>query len=127
MKNLRPHLKKELAMTKRKQDIVQVTGFYVRPVSPREGKTVIIKMDIKNVSKKMIKRVPWQIVKDKKILDSGTRFNLPSGDKFSVSVTWTATSGRHFIYGDVDPENVLKEPRPKQFNNSPQGVDVNVS
>jgi hypothetical protein len=126
-KILRTKKTKEAQISDKKDDIVQVTGFSVKPKSPKEGKKVIIKMDIKNVSKKTIKSVPWQIVKNRKIMDSGSRFNLSPGDKFSVSLTWTATRGSHFIYGDVDPENVLKEPRPKQFNNSPQGIDVNVS
>jgi hypothetical protein len=91
------------------------------------GDAVTIRMEIQNVSTKTLKCVPWQIIKNKKILDTGSRFNLKAGDKFNVSVTWTASPGTHFIYGDVDPENVLSEPRTKQFNNSPQGVDVRVS
>jgi hypothetical protein len=83
-------------------------------------------MSIKNVSGKSLERIPWQIVKDKNILDYGTRCSLSSGDSFSISVTWNAKPGNHFFYGDVDPENTLKEPRVKQYNNSPQGIDVSV-
>jgi hypothetical protein len=83
-------------------------------------------MTIKNVSPYTLKGVPWQIVKNKKILDSGVRYNLSSGDSFKVTTTWTATEGSHFFYGDADPKNVLKEPKIKQYNNLPQGFDVKV-
>ena len=32
----------------------------------------------------------------------------------------------HFFYGDADPDNTLKEPKIKQYNNLPQGTDVKV-
>lgn len=110
----------------RKDDKVMVTSFSVKPVHPETGEIVTIKMAIKNVSGTLLKSIPWQIVKDKSILDFGTRCSLPSGETFSVSVTWKARPGSHFFYGDVDPENTLKEPRVKQYNNSPQGIDVSV-
>jgi hypothetical protein len=110
----------------KKNDIVKVKGFSVRPVTAKAGQTVTIKMEIMNVSNRSLKNVPWQIVKDKKVLDSGTRFHLPAGESFRVSVSWCATSGSHFIYCDVDPENALNEPRTKQLNNSPQGIDIKV-
>jgi len=109
-----------------KNDKVRVTHFTVSPSSPKAGKPAKIKMVIENVSSHTIKKIPWQIVKDKKVLDSGNRFDLPPGDSFTVSVTWTAASGSHFFYGDADPENTLNEPKIKQFNNIPQGIDVRV-
>ncbi len=105
-------------------DIIRVTGFTASPVHPKPGKTVIIKISIKNVSKRLLKKVPWRIVKDKKVLDSGIRYELPSGDTFRISTTWTAKTGAHFFYGDADPNNILKEPRIRQFNNLPQGIDI---
>jgi hypothetical protein len=113
-------------ITGKKDDKVMVTSFSVKPSHPENGETVTIRMSIKNVSGKSLDRIPWQIVKDKSILDFGTRCSLSSGDTFSVSVTWKAKPGNHFFYGDVDPENTLKEPRVKQYNNSPQGIDVTV-
>jgi hypothetical protein len=110
----------------RKDDKVRVTSFSVKPVHPEPGEPVTIRMSIKNVSGMLLKSIPWQIIKDKSILDFGTRCSLPSGDSFSISVTWNAKPGNHFFYGDVDPENTLKEPRIKQYNNSPQGIDVTV-
>lgn len=109
-----------------KDDKVRVTKFTVSPTEPKSGKQTRINMVIKNVSSRTLNSVPWQIVKDKKILDSGSRYHLPPGDSFKISVTWTATSGTHFFYGDVDPANTLKEPKIKQFNNLPQGIDVKV-
>jgi len=105
-------------------DIIRVTGFTASPVHPKAGKTVIIKISIKNVSKRLLKKVPWRIVKDKKVLDSGIRYELPAGDTFRISTTWTAKHGAHFFYGDADPNNILKEPRIRQFNNLPQGIDI---
>jgi hypothetical protein len=128
MKKRKSHIiKKEETITGKKDDKIQVTFFSVKPLNPKPGETVIIKMKVKNVSGSELNIVPWQIVCDKKILESGVRNNLPKGDTFTVGVTWTAKPGSHFIYGDVDPNNTLNEPREKQFNNSPQGVDVVVS
>ncbi len=119
-------LKKVQTTHGKKHDKVSVTGFSVTPAVPKPGKHVTIKMTIKNVSDKLIKGVPWQIVKNKKILDCGVRYSLSAGDSFKVSTTWTATKGSHFFYGDADPKNVLREPKIKQFNNLPQGADVKV-
>jgi hypothetical protein len=119
-------LKKIRTTHSRKDDMVSVTRFSVTPVIPEPGKQVTIRMTIKNVSDKLLKGVPWQIVKNNKILDCGVRFNLSAGDSFRVSTTWTAVKGSHFFYGDADPKNVLKEPKIKQFNNLPQGADVKV-
>ncbi len=105
-------------------EIIRVTDFAVSPVHPRQGKTVTIKMQIVNVSKIRLKKVPWRIVKDKKVLESGIRYELEPGDSFKISTTWTAKRGAYFIYGDADPNNILKEPKIRQFNNLPQGVDV---
>ena len=63
---------------------------------------------------------------NKKILCFGVRSEVPAGDSFTVSVTWTAIKGEHFFYGDADPKNILKEPKIKQFNNLPQGADRRV-
>jgi hypothetical protein len=119
-------LKKVRTTHSKKDDKVSVTGFSVSPVVPKPGRKVMIRMTIRNVSDKMIKGVPWQIVKNKKILDCGVRYNLSAGDSFRVSTTWTAVKGSHFFYGDADPRNILKEPKIKQFNNLPQGADVKV-
>jgi len=81
-------------------------------------------MTIKNVTDRSLKGVPWQIVKNKKILYYGVRNEVASGDNFTVAVTWTAAKGNHFFYGDADPKNTLKEPKIKQFNNLPQGSDI---
>ncbi len=110
----------------KKDDKVSVLKFSVLPVNPKPGRTITIKMTIRNVSDKLLKGVPWQIVKNKKILDCGVRYNLSPGDSFRVSTTWTATKGSHFFYGDADPKNILKEPKIKQFNNLPQGADIKV-
>ena len=108
-------------------DIIMLTGFSASPLSPKKGKTVTIKMTIKNVSTKKLKKVPWRIVKNKKVLDSGIRYNLPPGDSFGITTTWTAVAGSHFIYGDVDPNNILKEPKIRQFNNFSEGIDIIVT
>lgn len=110
----------------KKDDIIRVTSFAVSPVKAKPGKTVTIKMMIKNVSEKALKGVPWQIVKNKKILASGVRYNLSAGDSFKISTTWTSTKGSHFFYGDADPKNLLREPKIKQYNNLPQGSDVKI-
>ncbi len=125
-------MKKKLSLRKvntthsKKDDKVSVTSFTVTPVKPKKGEKVTVKMTIKNVSEKNLKCIPWQIVKNKKILCYGVRSDVSSGDNFSVSVTWTAAKGEHFFYGDADPKNVLKEPKIKQFNNLPQGADLKV-
>lgn len=125
-KNKKLSLRKIRTIHSKKDDKVSVTRFSVTPVAPKPGKQVMIRMTIKNVSDKMLKGVPWQIVKNKKILDCGVRYELSAGDNFRVSTTWTAVKGSHFFYGDADPKNVLREPKIKQFNNLPQGADVKV-
>jgi len=120
-------IKKIKTIDSRHDDIIRVTDFKVTPVNPKKGKQVTIKMTIKNVSQKILRNVPWQIVLDEKILDHGTRCRVEAGDSFKISVTWTAAPGKHFLYGDADPKNTLKEPKIKQFNNLPQGIDVKVS
>ncbi len=125
-KSKRLSLKKVRTIHSKKDDKVSVTRFSVTPVVPKPGKHVTIRMTIKNVSDKMLTGVPWQIVKNRKILDCGVRYNLSAGDSFRVTTTWTAVKGSHFFYGDADPKNVLKEPKIKQFNNLPQGADVKV-
>jgi hypothetical protein len=107
-------------------DIIRVTGFTASPVYTSPGKTITIKMSIKNVTKHLLKKVPWRIVKNKKVLDSGVRHGLPAGDTFRISTTWIAKPGTYFFYGDADPNNILKEPRIRQFNNLPQGIDIMV-
>ncbi|MBZ0201676.1 MAG: hypothetical protein IT281_01055 [Ignavibacteria bacterium] len=119
-------LKKVITTESRKDDVIKVTGFKVTPLAAKPGSTVTIRMTIRNVSEKLLKVVPWQIVNNKKILDCGIRCGLPSGDSFRITTTWTATKGAHFLYGDADPKNTLKEPKIKQFNNLPQGADVKV-
>lgn len=125
-------MKKKLSLRKvntthsKKDDKVSVIRFSATPVKPKKGEKVTVKMTIKNVSEKNIKCVPWQIVKNKKILCYGVRSDVASGDNFTVSVTWTAAKGDHFFYGDADPKNILKEPKIKQFNNLPQGADLKV-
>ena len=125
-------MKKKLSLRKvkttqsRKDDKVMVTKFSVSPVKPKKGDKVTVRMSIKNVSEKLLRSIPWQIVKNKKILSYGVRNDVPSGDSFTVSLTWTASKGDHFFYGDADPKNTLKEPKIKQFNNLPQGADLRV-
>ncbi|GEM_PF-1450302 len=125
-------MKKKLSLKKvktthsKKDDKVMVTRFSVSPAELKKGDKVTIKMTIRNVSEKLLKHIPWQIVKNKKILCHGVRNEVPSGDSFTVSVSWTAIKGNHFFYGDADPKNILKEPKIKQFNNLPQGADRRV-
>jgi hypothetical protein len=120
-------IKKIDTIDSRDNDIIRVTDFRVTPVNPKKGKQVTVRMTIKNVSAKTLKSVPWQIVLNDKILDHGARCMLSPGDSFKISVTWTAAPGKHFFYGDADPFNTLKEPKIKQFNNLPQGIDVKVN
>jgi hypothetical protein len=120
-------IKKEETISGRKNDKIQVTSFSVKPLNPKTGETVTVKMSVKNVSGTLLQGIPWQIVCDKNVLESGIRRTLPKGDSFTVSVTWTAKPGGHFFHGDVDPENVLNEPKVKQYNNFPQGIDIVVS
>jgi CARDB len=127
MKRKTPTIRKEESIAGKKDDKIRVTSFSVKPINPKQGETVTIKMHVKNVSSSALNSIPWQIVCDKKVLESGIRSSLPKGDTFTIGVTWTAKPGSHFIYGDIDPDNTLNEPRAKQFNNSPQGVDVVVS
>lgn len=122
-----PLIKKEETITGGKNDKVQVTSFTVRPLNPKPGETVTIKMSVKNVSGSVLEGIPWQVICDKKVLESGIRNILSKDDSFTVAVTWTAKAGSHFFYGDVDPLNVLNEPRIQQYNNFPQGIDINVS
>lgn len=119
-------LKKVQTTESKKNDVIKVTSFSVTPLKIKPGKTVTIKMTIKNVSEKMLKGVPWQIVRNKRVLDCGTRCGLSAGDSFRITSTWTATKGNHFFFGDADPKNTLREPKIKQFNNLPQGADVKV-
>ncbi len=125
-------MKKKLNLRKinttqsKKNDKVSVTKFSVSPLEPKKGEKVTVKMTIKNVSEKALKGIPWQIVKNKKIIGYGVRNDVATGDSFTVSLTWTASKGDHFIYGDADPKNILKEPKIKQFNNLPQGADIKV-
>lgn len=125
-------MKKKLSLRKikttqsKKDDKVMVTRFSVSPVKAKKGEKITVKMTIKNVSEKVLKGIPWQIVKNKKIIGYGVRNDVASGDSFTVSLSWTAAKGDHFIYGDADPKNTLKEPKIKQFNNLPQGADIKV-
>lgn len=119
-------LKKVKTTISRKDDKVSVTKFSVSPKSPKKGDKILIKMTIKNVTDKTLKSIPWQIVKNKKILYYGVRNEVSAGDSFTISVSWTAAKGNHFFYGDADPKNTLKEPKIKQFNNLPQGSDLKV-
>ena len=105
-------------------DIIMVSDFSAAPLHPKPGTKVIIRMTIKNVSKKKLSKIPWRIVKDKKVINYGIRYSLAAGDSFNISTSWTATTGVHFFYADADPNNILKEPRIRQFNNLPQGVDI---
>ena len=120
-------IKKEETIEGRKDDKIKVTSFAVKPLNPRAGETITIKMSVKNMSGTLLQGIPWQIVCDKNVLESGIRRNLPKGDSFTVCVTWTARAGSHFFHGDVDPENVLNEPKSKQYNNFPQGIDIVVT
>ena len=122
----RLNLKKINTIEGKRHDKIRVIDFKVSPLQPKKGQLVTVNMEIKNVTSKNLKSVPWQIGVDKKIIHSGIRFNVPAGDCFKVCVTWTSTSGEHFIYGDADPKNILREPKIKQFNNLPQGTDVKV-
>jgi len=110
----------------KKDDIIRVLNFRAAPVNTTKGKKVTVQMTIKNMTSKNLKRIPWQIGMDKVILHNGIRYNLPAGDSFRVCVTWTAIPGYHFFFGDADPNNTLKEPKIKQYNNLPQGIDIKI-
>lgn len=105
-------------------DKVRVMKFSVSPKKSRAGDLLRINFTVQNVSGAVLKLVPWRIVNKKTVLYSGYRFNLPSGSSFDVSTTWEARKGNHFLFVDIDPLNVLNEPRAKQYDNFPQGVDV---
>ncbi len=120
------NLKKINTIESRKDDIIRVMDFKVNPVKSRMGKQVTVNMTIKNVTDKTLRSVPWQIGMDNEILNSGVRYKLPAGESFKVCITWTAKAGHHFFYGDADPKNTLQEPRVKQYNNLPQGFDIEV-
>jgi hypothetical protein len=122
-----PMIKAEDTISGKKDDKVEVTCFTVRPVKQKAGKPVTISLTIKNVSGRTLNEIPWQIGKDKDILYEGERYDLPAGRSFTITVTWTSITGTHFFFGNADPRNILKEPRSKQFNNFPQGIDVIVS
>jgi ribosomal 50S subunit-recycling heat shock protein len=117
---------KELAISKlKKADKIKVTRFLVTPAKNVKPGTIInIKMTIKNVSNKIIKCIPWQIIKNKEILYYGVRNEIPPGESFTISCSWKAIKGNYFFYGDADPKNILQEPKIKQINNLPQGKDV---
>jgi hypothetical protein len=120
------NLKKVDTIESKKDDKVRVLDFKVAPAVSKKGQQVRVNMTIKNVTTRVLKSVPWQIGMDKEILHTGVGYNLPAGNSFKVSITWTAKPGNHFIYGDADPNNVLREPKIKQYNNLPQGIDVKV-
>lgn len=105
-------------------DKIKVDNFSVSPLKPKQGEPVKIKFSVSNVTKTNIKLVPWRIVNGKTILYSGYRFNLLPSSSFDVSVTWEAVRGKHFFFVDLDPQNILNEPRSKQFDNFPQGIDL---
>lgn len=107
-------------------DKIKVDNFVVSPIKPKHGEPVKIKFSVSNVTKTTLKLVPWRIVNGKTILYSGYRFNLLPASSFDVSVTWEAVKGKHFFFVDIDPQNILDEPRAKQFDNFPQGVDITV-
>jgi hypothetical protein len=108
-------------------DKIKVNNFIVTPIKPQQGDLVRIKFSVSNVTKSKLKLVPWRIVNNKTILYSGYRFNLLPATSFDIVVTWEAVKGNHFFYVDIDPQNILDEPRAKQFDNFPQGVDVKVA
>jgi hypothetical protein len=120
------NLKKINTIEGKKDDKIRVVDFNVSPVKSKKGKLVTVNMTVQNVTSKTLKTVPWQIGMDDKILISGYRYNLPAGDSFKVCITWTSKPGEHFFFGDADPQNLLREPKIKQFNNLPQGIDVMV-
>jgi hypothetical protein len=121
-----PGLKLVDLVTNEIGDKIKVDSFIVTPLKPHNGDNVKIKFSVSNVTKSIIKLVPWRIVNGKTIVYSGYRFNLLPLSSFDVTVTWEAVKGKHFFFVDIDPQNILDEPRSKQFDNFPQGVDVNV-
>ena len=112
------------SLNNKKGDIVKVVNFQVTPKRTKPGDMIKIKFTVQNLNQHTLKLVPWRIVNDKKIIYSGYRFNLPAGSSFDVTTSWKAEKGNHFIFADVDPQNILNEPREWQLNNFPQGVDV---
>jgi len=103
---------------------IRVMRFFVSPQKPKAGNIVRIKFSVLNVTGSTLRLVPWRIVNIRTIIYSGYRFNLPAHASFDVTASWEAGKGKHFFYVDIDPQNILQEPRTKQFNNFPQGVDV---
>ena len=82
----------------------------------KPGDVVTVKMII-DTSGKGIISVPWNIYRDNTILKSENRHNIAAGTSFEVSATWQASSGIHNFYGNVDPQNSLREPLSGQRNN----------
>src|SRR5512138_2026211 len=121
MKRKKFNIKKVATIDGSKDDVISVTDFKVTPVNARKGKKVTVKLTIKNVTEKNLKRVPWQIGLNNKILDRGVRYDLSGGESFTVAVTWNAVKGQHFFFADADPNNTLREAKINQFNNLPQG------
>lgn len=105
-------------------DKVKVLHFTVTPKNPKPGDLLKIKFSVQNVTHSTLKLVPWRIVDNKTIIYSGYRFNLLPGTFFDITASWTAVKGQHFFYIDIDPQNVLNEPKSKQYDNFPQGVDI---
>jgi len=122
-----PEVKLVDLVTNETGDKIKVDNFTVSPLKPKQGELVKIKFSVSNLTKTIIKLVPWRIVNGKTILYSGYRFNLLPLTSFDVTVTWNAVRGKHFFFVDLDPQNILNEPRSKQFDNFPQGVDVTVN
>jgi len=128
MKRLKSPLIKNIDLVNNnKGDKVKVIRFMVNPKKPGAGEPIKIKFKVLNVSGKTLKLIPWRIVKNKTIIYSGYRFNLPANSSFEVAASWIAVKGNHFFYADIDPQNVLNEPRSKQFGNFPQGEDIVVN
>lgn len=83
----------------------------------KPGDTVTLKLTIETTGGGT-KNVPWVISRDNDVvIKADTKPNVAGGTTFDVSTTWTATTGAHDFYGEVDPQNTLGEPSSQRGNN----------
>jgi hypothetical protein len=63
------------------------------------------------------KPVSWNIYRGQTVLKSEMRPNVTAGASFEAQATWQASAGKHTFYGNVDPQNTLRETAADQRDN----------